>query len=65
MTFQTNTITLTGILCCLFWCAIYGLALLVLSVSRMWLILTSSKSASVESQSNFIPTNNPLNHKTT
>jgi hypothetical protein len=65
MTFQTNTITVTGILCSVFWCAIYGLALLLLSASRMWLTLTSSRGASVESQSTYLPTNNPLNHKTT
>jgi hypothetical protein len=65
MTVQTNPITITGIICSVFWCAIYALTLLLLSVSRIWLTLTNSRGAVVETQSNYISANNPLKHKTT
>jgi hypothetical protein len=65
MTVQTNPITVTGIICSVFWCSIYALAMLLLSASRIWLTLTSSKVTTVESQSNYITANNPLKHKTT
>jgi hypothetical protein len=64
MTIQTNTITFSGILCCVFWCAIFALTRLLLSVSRIWLTLTDSRITAEETHTPYNnSTSNPLNYK--
>lgn len=65
MRIETNTINLTGMIFCMFWYAIYALACLILSASRIWLNMNHSNMSSVKAHSKFGTTKTPLNFKTT
>lgn len=56
---------LTGMICGLFWYAIYALALLLLSASRIRLALDSSKRMAVQPKSKLTTAKSSLNYKTT
>ena len=65
MRIEASQINLMGIIFSVFWYAIYALALLLLSASRLRLVLDPSKRMAVQSQSKFNAVKNPLNYKTT
>ncbi len=65
MRIEASPINLMGIIFSVFWYAIYALALVLLSVSRLRLILDPSKRVALQTQSKFTPVKNSLNYKTT
>ena len=64
MRIEANTISLIGIICCVFWYAIYGLARLLLSASRIWLVMDRSNAIPVKSPAQFTNSKGLLNLKT-
>lgn len=66
MRIETNTINFTGMIFCLFWYVVYGVAVLFLSASRFWLAMRHSSKSNKNAALNFTnTTKNPLNYRTT
>jgi hypothetical protein len=50
MRIQTNTISLMGSLWCVFWYAVYALALFFIFASRIWLAIKDSSATAAKKQ---------------